>query len=170
MITGEGDGAKLSAFIYELTREISSAVVACLLRVAVPASVCLHRNFRCVSNAKSGLGSIHVLVCGGVVLRTEVDMRARARAGAVGDRLKEAQSINYSLSALGDVINARANSQAHIPFRNSVLTQVLQDSLSANSKTLMIVQVSPAEYNSGESLCSLRCAASVVVHCVCSNP
>ena len=82
-----------------------------------------------------------------------------SKSGAVGERLKETQSINYSLSALGDVINARVNNNPHIPFRNSVLTQVLQDSLSNNSKTLMIVQTSPADSNVGETLCSLRFAA-----------
>lgn len=51
------------------------------------------------------------------------------KSEAVGDRLKEAQHINKSLSALGDVISALAQKSAHIPYRNSKLTQVLQDSL-----------------------------------------
>lgn len=51
------------------------------------------------------------------------------KSEAVGDRLKEAQHINRSLSALGDVISALAQKSLHIPYRNSKLTQVLQDSL-----------------------------------------
>lgn len=51
------------------------------------------------------------------------------RSEVVGDRLKEAQHINKSLSALGDVIFALAQKSSHVPYRNSKLTQVLQSSL-----------------------------------------
>ncbi|NXX23636.1 KIFC3 protein, partial [Podargus strigoides] len=83
------------------------------------------------------------------------------RSGAEGSRLREAQHINKSLSALGDVIYALRSRQAHVPFRNSKLTYLLQDSLSGDSKTLMMVQVSPAEKNSSETLCSLKFAERV---------
>lgn len=63
------------------------------------------------------------------------------RSGAEGSRLREAQYINKSLSALGDVIYALRSRQGHVPFRNSKLTYLLQDSLSGDSKTLMMVQV-----------------------------
>ena len=54
------------------------------------------------------------------------------RSEARGDRLKEAQHINKSLSALGDVISALAQKNAHVPYRNSKLTQLLQDSLGSH--------------------------------------
>ncbi|CAH1774176.1 unnamed protein product [Owenia fusiformis] len=79
-----------------------------------------------------------------------------SKSGAEGSRLKEAQSINKSLSSLGDVIHALRNKQGHIPYRNSKLTYLLQDSLGGDSKTLMIVQVAPVEKNVGETICSLN--------------
>lgn len=83
------------------------------------------------------------------------------KSGATGQALKEAQNINKSLSALGDVIQARAQKQGHVPFRNSTLTYLLQDSLSQDSKTLMFVCISPVLYNADESFCSLNFAARV---------
>ena len=84
-----------------------------------------------------------------------------SRSGVTGDGLKEAQAINSSLSALGNCIAARANKQAHVPYRDSTLTYLLQDSLEKNSKTLMFVQVSPNATDSAESICSLRFAERV---------
>ena len=83
------------------------------------------------------------------------------KSGATGDRLKEAQAINKSLSALGDVIQARGEKKSHIPFRNSVLTHLLSDSLSGDAKTLMVVNVSPSLSSSEETFCSLNFAARV---------
>ena len=83
------------------------------------------------------------------------------KSGAQGQAMKEAQNINKSLSALGDVIQARGAKQAHVPFRNSTLTYLLQDSLSQDSKTLMFVNVAPGKNSFGESLCSLRFATKV---------
>ena len=84
-----------------------------------------------------------------------------SRSGAQGDRLKEAQAINTSLSALGDVISARAQKQKHVPFRNSTLTWLLSDSLSSDSKTLMFVNLSPMASNADESICSMNFATRV---------
>ncbi len=83
-----------------------------------------------------------------------------SKTDATGIVLKEAQAINKSLSALGDVINALGNSRnTHVPYRNSKLTFLLQDSLSGNSKMLMFVNISPAHYNVGETVCSLNFAS-----------
>uniref|UniRef100_A0A672KKX5 Kinesin-like protein n=1 Tax=Sinocyclocheilus grahami TaxID=75366 RepID=A0A672KKX5_SINGR len=83
------------------------------------------------------------------------------KSGAEGERLKEAQNINRSLLALGDVIQALKAHQTHIPFRNSRLTYLLQDSLGKGNKTAMVVQVSSLESNVGETLCSLKFAQRV---------
>lgn len=81
------------------------------------------------------------------------------KTGAEGDRLKEAIKINLSLSALGNVINALVEASQHVPYRDSKLTLLLQDSLGGNTKTLMIAVVSPADYNYDESLSTLRYAS-----------
>ena len=73
----------------------------------------------------------------------------------------QAIHINKSLSALGDVIAARANKSGHCPYRNSALTHVLEDSLAGDSKTLMLSQISPATDNAQESACTLRFASRV---------
>lgn len=92
-----------------------------------------------------------------------VDLAGSERAsktGAQGDRLKEGAAINQSLSTLGLVINMLAEgSTAHIPYRNSKLTRVLQQALGGNANTVMIAAVSPADYNYHESLSTMQYAA-----------
>lgn len=83
-----------------------------------------------------------------------------AHSGATGERLKETQSINRSLSCLGDVISALGQGKdgGHVPYRNSKLTYLLQQSLGGNSKTLMFVMISPLQAHLSETLTSLKFA------------
>ncbi|KAG8013184.1 Kinesin-like protein KIF3C, partial [Nibea albiflora] len=83
----------------------------------------------------------------------------QSKTGAKGKRLKEAAKINLSLSALGNVISALVDGKStHIPYRDSKLTRLLQDSLGGNAKTVMIATVGPSHKNFDESLATLRYA------------
>ncbi|XP_029148602.1 kinesin-like protein KIN-14E isoform X2 [Arachis hypogaea] len=83
------------------------------------------------------------------------------KSGSEGSQLKEAQSINKSLSALGDVISALSSGGQHIPYRNHKLTMLMSDSLGGNAKTLMFVNVSPAQSSLDETHNSLMYASRV---------
>ncbi|XP_032356722.1 kinesin family member 3Cb [Etheostoma spectabile] len=84
----------------------------------------------------------------------------QSKTGAKGKRLKEAAKINLSLSALGNVISALVNGKStHVPYRDSKLTRLLQDSLGGNAKTVMIATVGPSHKNFDESLSTLRYAS-----------
>ncbi|PNJ55469.1 KIF16B isoform 7 [Pongo abelii] len=102
-----------------------------------------------------------------------VDLAGSERAdatGATGVRLKEGGNINKSLVTLGNVISALADlsqdaantlakkKQVFVPYRDSVLTWLLKDSLGGNAKTIMIATISPADVNYGETLSTLRYA------------
>ncbi|TDL24943.1 kinesin [Rickenella mellea] len=87
------------------------------------------------------------------------------RTAAAGDRIKEGISINSGLLALGNVISAlgdpsraKSHTASHVPYRDSKLTRLLQDSLGGNAHTLMIACVSPAEWNAGETVNTLKYA------------
>jgi hypothetical protein len=80
------------------------------------------------------------------------------KTGATGNLLKEGSKINLSLSALGNVISALSEKSKHIPYRDSKLTRLLQDSLGGNTKTLMVAAISPADYNFDETMSTLRYA------------
>ncbi|KAF0301417.1 Kinesin-like protein KIF3B [Amphibalanus amphitrite] len=83
----------------------------------------------------------------------------QAKTGATGERLKEATKINLSLSALGNVISALVDGKSsHIPYRDSKLTRLLQDSLGGNARTIMVANMGPAAYNYDESVTTLRYA------------
>jgi hypothetical protein len=87
----------------------------------------------------------------------------QSKTGATGDTLKEAAKINLSLSALGNVISALVengkNSSNFVPYRDSKLTRMLQDSLGGNTKTVMIANIGPVDYNYEESMSTLRYAS-----------
>uniref|UniRef100_A0A8B9LIZ8 Kinesin family member 13Ba n=1 Tax=Astyanax mexicanus TaxID=7994 RepID=A0A8B9LIZ8_ASTMX len=98
-----------------------------------------------------------------------------AKTGAAGERLKEGSNINKSLTTLGLVISALAdqgagkNKSKFVPYRDSVLTWLLKDSLGGNSRTAMVATVSPAADNYDETLSTLRYAdraKSIVNHAV----
>ncbi|XP_017551180.1 kinesin-like protein KIF13B isoform X3 [Pygocentrus nattereri] len=107
-----------------------------------------------------------------------VDLAGSERAtktGAAGDRLKEGSNINKSLTTLGLVISALAdqgagkNRSKFVPYRDSVLTWLLKDSLGGNSRTAMVATVSPAADNYDETLSTLRYAdraKSIINHAV----
>ena len=80
--------------------------------------------------------------------------------GATGKRLEESKKINQSLSCLGNVIAALTDAKArsHIPYRDSKLTRLLEDSLGGNCKTTMMAMISPAAKTFGESLSTLKFA------------
>ncbi|KAG0204908.1 hypothetical protein BGX28_003287 [Mortierella sp. GBA30] len=83
------------------------------------------------------------------------------RTSAIGDRAKEGISINAGLHALGNVISALGDPSkkaSHVPYRDSKLTRLLQDSLGGNALALMIACVSPSEVNLGETLNTLKYA------------
>merc|ERR1712241_264917 len=84
-----------------------------------------------------------------------------AKSGATGKRLKEAAEINKSLTALGDVMQSLQKKQKFIPYRNSTLTYLMQNSLGGHAKTVMFININPASTNESETLGSLRFAQRV---------
>lgn len=84
-----------------------------------------------------------------------------SKSGVSGAQMKETQYINKSLSALGDVMEALDQKAKHVPYRNSKLTYLLQDSLGGNSRTMMIVTVCPTEATIDETMFTLGFASRV---------
>ncbi|XP_075703559.1 kinesin-like protein KIF3C isoform X2 [Rhinoderma darwinii] len=83
----------------------------------------------------------------------------QSKTGANGERPKEASKINLSLSALGNVISSLVDGRStHIPYRDSKLTRLLQDSLGGNAKTIMVATLGPASHHYDETLSTLRFA------------
>lgn len=80
-----------------------------------------------------------------------------SKTGAEGNTLTEAQNINKSLTALGQVINALTDGKStHVPYRDSKLTRLLQESLGGNSMTSLIITCSPSVFNEEETRSTLR--------------
>ena len=87
-----------------------------------------------------------------------------SKTGAVGATLGEAKYINKSLTTLGLVINNLTDGKSnHIPYRDSKLTRILQESLGGNSKTSLIATLSTSVFNEAESLSTLRFASRAKV-------
>jgi len=108
--------------------------------------------------------SLELTLKGGKILTPRfnfVDLAGSERAkrtGASGDRFAEGVQINKGLLALGNVISALCERQSHVPYRDSKLTRLLQDSLGGNAHTLMIACVSPSDADLEESLNTLKYA------------
>ncbi|KAJ0986407.1 hypothetical protein J5N97_004763 [Dioscorea zingiberensis] len=115
--------------------------------------VTVHVRSEDLKTGSTSQGSLHLIDLAG--------SERADRSEATGDRLREAQHINKSLSALGDVIFALSQKSAHVPYRNSKLTQLLQSSLGGQAKTLMFVQVNPDVLSFSESLSTLKFAERV---------
>jgi hypothetical protein len=110
------------------------------------------------SSSTGADGSAHIRA-GKLNLVDLAGSERQSKTGATGDRLKEATKINLSLSALGNVISALVESKTqHIPYRDSKLTRLLQDSLGGNTKTVMVANMGPADYNYDETISTLRYA------------
>ncbi|XP_065095899.1 kinesin-like protein KIF17 [Ochlerotatus camptorhynchus] len=108
----------------------------------------------------TGAGQDAVIKRGKLNLVDLAGSERQSKTGATGDRLKEATKINLSLSALGNVISALVDGKTkHVPYRDSKLTRLLQDSLGGNTKTLMVACISPADFNYDETLSTLRYAS-----------
>jgi len=103
----------------------------------------------------------------GVTLHGQLDLVDLAgserveKSGVTGQALTEAKHINTSLSALSGVFLALGKKASHVPFRDSKLTELLHPALSANGKTLMLLNLSPLESSVAESVSSLRFGTSV---------
>ncbi|XP_031377202.1 kinesin-like protein KIN-4C isoform X3 [Punica granatum] len=127
-----------------------------------------HAIFTITVEQKKNLGESHNdvgddILCSKLHLVDLAGSERAKRTGADGMRLKEGIHINKGLLALGNVISALGDDRkrkegAHIPYRDSKLTRLLQDSLGGNSKTVMIACVSPADTNAEETLNTLKYA------------
>jgi len=83
------------------------------------------------------------------------------KSGAQGQALKEAQNINSSLAALGDVMQALQEKRKFVPYRNSTLTDLMTNSLGGNAKTVMFINCCPTARHAFETVSSLKFASRV---------
>ncbi|XP_055788290.1 kinesin heavy chain-like isoform X1 [Salvelinus fontinalis] len=95
-------------------------------------------------------------LCGKLYLVDLAGSEKVSKTGAAGAVLDEAKNINKSLSALGNVISALAEgTKTHVPYRDSKMTRILQDSLGGNCRTTMFICCSPSSYNDAETKSTL---------------
>lgn len=102
-----------------------------------------------------------VRTCGKLSLVDLAGSERVARSEAVGVRLLEAAAINKSLSALGQIFAALAARQKHVPYRNSKLTHLLQDSLGGDAKACMFLNCSPLAENLAETKSTMNFGAGI---------
>ncbi|KAJ6674737.1 KINESIN-LIKE PROTEIN KIN-12B [Salix viminalis] len=124
-----------------------------------------HSVFTCVveSRCKSVAGGMSSLKTSRINLVDLAGSERQKLTGAAGERLKEAGNINRSLSQLGNLINilgevSQTGKQRHIPYRDSRLTFLLQESLGGNAKLVMVCAISPAQSCKSETFSTLRFA------------
>ncbi|XP_029147408.1 kinesin-like protein KIN-14C [Arachis hypogaea] len=115
--------------------------------------VTIHVRGKDLNSGSTLVGNLHLVDLAG---SERVD-----RSEVTGDRLREAQHINKSLSAFGDVIFALSQKSSHVPYRNSKLTQLLQASLGGHAKTLMFIQINSDVNSYSETMSTLKFAERV---------
>ncbi|XP_042213040.1 kinesin heavy chain-like isoform X5 [Homarus americanus] len=116
-----------------------------------------------IENQKKLLGKLYLVDLAG--------SEKVSKTGAEGSVLDEAKNINKSLSALGNVIAALADGKTHVPYRDSKLTRILQESLGGNARTTIVICASPASFNESETRSTLDFGkrAKTIKNCVCVN-
>jgi len=155
----------LNAFVVKGVAEISQVLAAGLRNRSTGATLMNLESSRShsiftitVETADVGEEDGHIRV-GKLHMVDLAGSERQSKTGTTGDRLKEATKINLSLSALGNVISSLVDGHSsHIPYRDSKLTRLLQDSLGGNTKTMMVANCGPADYNFEETLSTLRYA------------
>ncbi|XP_028411595.1 carboxy-terminal kinesin 2-like [Dendronephthya gigantea] len=159
------DVTNLKTVTVKSPNQVSSLLHKAYENRAVAATNCNERSSRSHSVFRlklTGNNDITGEQCQGTLSLVDLAGSERlSQSGSTGARLKETQNINKSLSNLGIVFNALANKDSHVPYRNSKLTYLLQNSIGGNSKSLMFVNISPREDSLQETLSSLRFATKV---------
>jgi hypothetical protein len=118
-----------------------------------------HCMFTLYVETQSGVQGEEKIKVGKLNLVDLAGSERQKKSGAQNERLKEASQINLSLTSLMNVISALVNAKkTHIPYRDSKLTRLLENSLGGNTKTCMIANISPADYNFEETMSTLRYA------------
>jgi kinesin family protein C1 len=165
----DGDGNTYVPGLTHIVVDTPEAVDQLMARAAKKRAVAV-TNMNAQSSRSHSVFTLHIkgrhegkgiIVSGSLNLCDLAGSERLSRSGAEGDRKKETQAINKSLSCLADVFTALAKKAPHIPFRNSKLTHLLQKCFKGDGKTLMLVSLSPTMASAQESMCSLRFAAQV---------